>query len=83
MTVIFSLLYLALSFGDLQSALQPSSEELQDTVDHLVCIDVVSAPCGRADVDFVYRETYCLDFLRFEVVLDGAGIDQKEYKNEK
>ncbi len=57
MTVIFSLLYLALSFGDLQSLLQPSSEELQ--------------------------ETYCLDFLRFEVVLDGAGIDQKEYKNEK
>jgi hypothetical protein len=46
-----------------------------------VCVDIVSAPCGRTDVDFVYRETYCIDFLRFEVVLNGAGIDQKRADN--
>jgi hypothetical protein len=52
-----------------------------DLGEPLVCVDIVSAPCGRTGVDFVYRETYGFNFLRFELTLEGSGIDQKRADN--
>lgn len=60
---LFVILFFAFSFPDLGKS--------------LVCVDITSAPCGRTDVDFVYRETYCFDFTRWELTLEGSGIDQK------